>query len=99
MMSDPAVLFVRPKSISKADRAALRKAGVVVVEVDNPSEVRFLRPSQEISGGALLVAAAKAIRTTGSMHSVREVFGRVVCEAIEAEAKNDKAPPEPNTHT
>lgn len=37
-MTDPTILFVKPNAISAKDKAALRKAGVIVVEVENPAD-------------------------------------------------------------
>jgi hypothetical protein len=83
-MSDPAILFVKPKAVSAADKKALRNVGVVVVEVENPAEVKFIRAareSAELAGGPLLRAAAKAINDTGS-EEVKKMFAKAVCAAI-----------------
>lgn len=83
-MSDPAILFVRPGAIKPRDRKALQAAGVVVIEVDDPLNMKFVRASTELSGGALLVAAAKAISESGYNTSAKELFGKALVEAIKA---------------
>lgn len=87
-MSEPAVLFVKPGAIKPEDKAALRDAGVVVVEVENPDDVRLVRAegilgAQELPHGDLLAAAASAIyaNSNTAMH-----FGIAVAQAILAKA-------------
>ena len=82
-MSDPTILFIKPKAISSSDKKALRAAGVVVVEVDDPQAVRLMKAAVEIDGSELLQAAVKAIHAHNSTtDSVKSLFGRAVCEAI-----------------
>lgn len=86
-MSDPAVLFVKPGAIKVSDKTHLRKAGVIVVEVANPEDVRFLRAegmlgAQELPVGDLLAAAAKAINFNGMSEYSKKVFGQAVAEAL-----------------
>ena len=81
-MTDPAVLFVRPKAIKPHDKAKLTKAGIIVVEIDDPKHVKFARPSAELDGSDLLRAAVKAINGTGKYESPSEAFGRALSDAI-----------------
>lgn len=60
-MSDPAILFVKPKAISQRDKKALQTAGVIVVEVDDVNNVKFTRAAVEISSSEMLGAAMSAI--------------------------------------
>lgn len=85
-MSDPAILFVKPNAIGPEDKTALRDAGVIVVEIDNPADAKFVRAGAdfaELSGSHLLLAACDAIQASG-ISSVRAAFGEAVCAAIEA---------------
>ena len=82
-MGDPAILFVKPKAISARDKKALQSAGVIVVEIDNPQDAKFVRAGAELSGSALLLAATQAIETA-TFESVRAEFGRAVCAAVQA---------------
>ncbi len=79
---DPAILFVRPQSISADDKARLERAGVIVVHVDDPQAVKLVRASAELPGSELLSIAAKAIAEQG-VAGTREAFGRMVCDAIQ----------------
>ena len=74
-MNDPAILFVKPKAISNADKKALRSAGVIIVEIDNPTEVKFVRAGYEIGGSEMLQCAARAI--SHSEHA-EKLFGKIV---------------------
>ena len=85
-MSDPAILFVKPKAISLSDKKMLRTAGVLIVEIENPDEVKFIRAHSELSTTELLTAAAKAMTTAAFSDEVRKAFGRAVCEAVLAKA-------------
>jgi hypothetical protein len=82
MAGDPAILFVKPKAISQRDKKLLRDAGVIVVEIDNPSDVKFTRAGTEISGSAMLLAAAKAIPQSDFC---KKAFAEAMCEAINLE--------------
>lgn len=94
MMSDPAILFVKPQSINADDKDALKVAGVIVVEIDDPSSARLVRACADISSSALLRAAVDAIRAHSSMtESVRSLFGNAVCAAIISEGNKRTASP------
>jgi hypothetical protein len=81
-MTDPAILFVKPKAISRDDKAALQKAGVIVVEIADPHAVNFVRPHAELSSGTLLHCAAEAIDKHISGRDIRADFGRLAAQAI-----------------
>jgi len=84
-MAEPSILFVKPKAISFKDKRTLSQAGVIVIEIENPADAKFVRAGTELSGGALLQAAAEAIASTTGYNSPREAFGKAVCAAIERE--------------
>lgn len=80
-MKDPAILFVKPKAISSADKKALSDAGVLVIEVADPHDVKLTRPHAELSGSELLGIAADVIANYAST-GVRDTFGSKICKAI-----------------
>jgi hypothetical protein len=89
MMSDAAVLFVKPGAVKPNDKGALRKAGIIVVEVADPNDVRFVRAegvlgAQELPHGDLLAAYARALKCdTGSYSGdVKKAFAAAVSDAI-----------------
>jgi predicted ATPase len=86
-MSEVAVLFCKPGAVKPSDKGALRKAGIVVVEVAEPNDVRFVRAegvlgAQELPHGDLLVAAAKAISQDSYSDNVKRKFGEAIAAAI-----------------
>lgn len=81
-MSEPLILPVKPGSISKADKAKLSKAGVIVVEHDNPSELRLLRGHSELDSNDLLSCAMKALTADEYGTMQRDTFTRLVAAAI-----------------
>jgi hypothetical protein len=83
-VSDPAILFTKPKSISLEDRKALQKAGVIVVEVADPASVTLTRPHADLPGSTLLALACSVISELGNT-AIQQRFGRYVAEAIVAE--------------
>jgi hypothetical protein len=83
-VSDPAILFVKPKAISSRDKKTLQAAGVIVVEIEDLSAAKFVRAHAELSSTALLKAAAEAMGKVGN-RDVFEAFSRAVCSAIQAE--------------
>lgn len=64
-MTDPAILFVKPGAVSAADKTALHDAGVVVVEVENPHDVKLVRASATIAGDAMFSALLGAVVEEG----------------------------------
>lgn len=82
-MTEPTILFVKPKSISPSDKTQLRKAGVTVIEIEDPSSVKFVRADHELPTNMILGAAAKAILAQDSFTNARQAFGRAMCQAIE----------------
>ena len=56
------VLLVPPGAVKPADRKALREAGVVVVETEDPSKCQFIRAGEVISGSDMLWAAFDSLR-------------------------------------
>jgi hypothetical protein len=86
-VTDPAILFVKPKAISQRDKKALQSAGVIVVEVENPSDMRLTRANADLSSTQLLVCATQAIAGSGSDY-VKVLFAKAICAAISA-APND----------
>lgn len=56
------VLLVPVGAITAADRKALRTAGVVVVETDDPSKCQFVRSTETLSSSDMLWAAMDALR-------------------------------------
>lgn len=84
-MNDPAILFAKPKAIKPEDKKALQKAGVIVVEVDDPNSVKLTRPHAELSGSRLLEIACKVLSETGSAY-IQQSFGKQVAEAVVKQA-------------
>lgn len=71
-MNEPVILPVRPQTISAKDKAALRKAGVIVIEHENPEELRLLRPSSDVSSSDMLRCALEALADGSSTRYVRD---------------------------
>ena len=85
MDKDPAILFVKPQAISVSDKRALQRAGVVVVEVNDVDDVKFVRAHAELSSSELLACAARAIHDIqdGDFGSnVKKAFANAVCAAL-----------------
>lgn len=85
-MTEASVLVLKPRQIKAADRAALRDMGVVVLEVDDPADVRFLRPATELSSSEMLAAALRAIKSYGGT----SYLGKEIIKAVLAK---DLPPP------
>lgn len=89
-MSEPSILFVKPKAINARDKKTLSAAGVIVIEVENVADVKFTRPSSsapELPNSALLHAASKAIADYPH-DGPKTLFGLAICAAIQAEAES-----------
>ncbi|MEM8801100.1 MAG: hypothetical protein AAGF55_01045 [Pseudomonadota bacterium] len=90
-MSDVQVMMLPPGSISKADREELRSAGIVVVEIENPSSVRFVRAGYEVETSDLLSCAASAISEQSyDTPNAKELFGKALAHMLSANIKEDQ---------
>lgn len=81
---EPTIMFVKPGAVSADDRATLLEAGIIVVQIDDPQAVKLVRAGVEVEAGALLNAAARAIKE--SEHS-QKAFAIAVANAIELQFK------------
>lgn len=85
-MTDPAILFVKPGAIKGDDKDRLTAAGVVVIEIDDPQNVKLVRAHAELPQSELLEAAATAISSPGagrnSLNEIRIAFAENICKAI-----------------
>jgi hypothetical protein len=76
------ILVTKPGVLDSRDKSKLRRAGIVTVEADNPSDVKLIDPAGgEIGHEGLLYAALKAINA--DTYSVRSVFARVMLDEME----------------
>ena len=50
--------------LTAASRRELKRAGIVVVEVNDPSRCQFIRATEALSGGEMLHAACDALKRT-----------------------------------
>ncbi len=94
-MDDPAILFVKPGAVKDIDKRRLSQAGVIVVEVEDPSSIKLVRAGYELPATALMAAAAKAIKESSATYglSADTAFGRAVSAAMIAAYTAAKAGP------
>lgn len=76
------ILIVKPGVLSAADKAALRKAGIVPITATEPGEVRFIRAETELGGGDLALAAMKALAKSNNFNSEHNLFVKLIGEAL-----------------
>lgn len=81
---EPTIMFVKPGAISADDKATLHGAGVLVIEIDDPQAAKLVRAGVELDAGAMLDAAAKAVRVS---RFAEQAFGVAVADAIELQFK------------
>ena len=77
------ILVTKHGILSKADKAKLRRSGVVTVEADDPSQVKLIQPNVELSAGDMAWAAMAAIVSNGSDFTKRDL-ARNLLQCIEA---------------
>jgi len=85
------IFIARPGVLRDQDKAALRKAGIVVVEA-NHEDVKFIRAQTEVDGSAMLQAAMEALTSEpstagGSISTAsrqREKFMQLLAHIIKA---------------
>ncbi len=85
-MNEVTLLPVKPGTLNDDDKAALRDAGVIVIEHDNPAELRLITPCSELNGNDMLRCAMKALLHDDKNYSrgaaQREQFALALAEAI-----------------
>jgi len=88
------VFLCRTGSIDARSKSQLRKAGVIVVEADNPADCQFIRASSLVSGDDMLWAAMDALkREFGSYNKgekQREQFTLNIFKLIDAARTADQ---------
>lgn len=80
-MSDPTILFVKPKAISQRDKKMLSNAGVLIVEIDDPASAKFVRAAAEVSSTEMLAADCAVIYDQSST-ATRENFAKAICQVV-----------------
>lgn len=60
-MEQISILPVKPGTLNDDSKAALREVGVVVIEHENPTELRMLSPMTEVPASDMLRCAMKAL--------------------------------------
>ena len=85
-MSEPSILVVHPKSIAPKDKRALKDAGIIVIEADDPASVRFLKPNAELDGSELLLCAMRAIASQSIYTKVKIDLVDNIMTALEQKA-------------
>lgn len=82
-MSEPTILIVPPQGITAADKRALAKIGVVVIEMDDPQQARLIRAQAELSTTDMLSAAATAILDAGKTSArTPAAFAEAICNLL-----------------
>lgn len=77
-MESISILPAKPGSISEDSKAKLREFGVVVVEHENPSELRLLSPNTEVPAGVIMACAMEAMCGPSGDQAVRSAFTRAL---------------------
>lgn len=89
------VFLCKTGALTAASRRELRKAGVVVVEVEDPTQCSFIRASDVLSGDDMLWAAMDALRRTFGYDKgkeQREQFALNIWDLVDAAREADGRP-------
>lgn len=79
------VLVVKPKTLNAADKASLRKAGIVVVEAADPSDVRFLSIERApLDSSDLFYAAMTAVASDKYSGNTQQKFAEIMGSLVKA---------------
>lgn len=86
------ILVTKPDALNAKDKSALRKAGVVCVEAEHPSEVRLIQAEgPALDASDMLLAAMRAIASDAYRDNVRQALPGLMLDLIEARRKDDPA--------
>ena len=90
------VFLCQKGQLSAASRRELKRAGVVVVEVEDPSKCQFIRSSEVVSADDMLWAACDALRLktryTDTDTAHREKFAVNIFDLVDAAHSAGKPP-------
>jgi methionine synthase II (cobalamin-independent) len=82
------VFLCKAGQLSPTSKRDLRKAGVVVVEVDDPSACQFIRSTETVSGDDMLWAAMDALKSSFGSYEKgekqREQFALNIAKVVAA---------------
>lgn len=81
-MPEAQILIAQTGSLRDVDKSHLRKAGVLIVETDHPSDVRLMRAESlpvDLPAGALMRALGSALQASSN---ARDAFGLAVGEEL-----------------
>ncbi len=78
-MNDPVIMFCKPDAVKQGDKLILQAAGVLVVEIENPQDVKLTRARAELDGSELLTLACKAVLTSDA---ATKKFGEALTRAM-----------------
>lgn len=81
------IVIIKPKSLSPKDKEKLTKAGCVVIEHQNPNEVRLIEESDLVTGNAALMSAMNAIANSSYGSQTRNDFSAMFAKRILATEK------------
>lgn len=88
-MSNISILAVKPKTLTKKQKEDLRECGVIAIESDEPSSVRFIRPDVDVPYSGMFTAALKIIAEDKAGHQSQKTAQNRFCDAIAALAASD----------
>jgi len=82
----------KPDTLNQRDKAALRRAGVVVVEADNPSDVKLIQANgAELSSGDMLYAAISAIAKDRYTDNVAQALPKIMAQMLDDAREKDRS--------
>ena len=88
------VFLCETGQLTAASRRELRRAGIVVVEVDDPSRCQFIRAGESVSHSDMLWAAVDALKASTSSSSSDQAhqnrFARNIFTLIEQAYARDR---------
>lgn len=84
--TEPTILPVKPGSLSEQAIEKLEAIGITVIEHEEPSQIRLIRPSVDVEAGTLLKCAMQALMKAGGQNNYgseqRREFAKLVTEAV-----------------
>lgn len=94
-MSEPIIFVIKPGAMKDHQKAKLTKAGVIVVEAENPDDVKAMRvsrvvPTDTLPSDDLLLAFATAMINSGSDNMKKALAGEIA-EVIRARTERKEA--------
>lgn len=83
------IIIIKPKSLSAHDKRILLKEGLIVIEHENPNEIKTLNHLSPIDDNEVLIASVQSILNNNYSDNAKKLFGENLLRLIQKRVKTE----------